>query len=74
MDKERLKSIVSALGSCELSYLEKQFVGRIEEYFKENGMLTDQQESILEGIYRGKNRWMKKRSGRDEAYSTKMSI
>ena len=74
MDKERLRSIVSALGSCELTYLEKQFVGRVQEYFKENGMLTEQQESILEGIYRGKIRWMKKSARRGEAYSTKSSI
>ena len=74
MDNERLRSIVSALGSCELTYLEKQFVGRAKEYFEENGMLTEQQESILEGIYRGKIRWTKKRARRDEAYSTKSSI
>jgi hypothetical protein len=74
MDNERLRSIVSALGSCELTYLEKQFVGRAKEYFEENGMLTEQQESILEGIYRGKIRWMKKSARRDEAYSAKSSI
>ena len=73
MDKERLRSIVSALGSCELTYLEKQFVGRANEYFEENGMLTEQQESILEGIYRGKIRWMKKSARRDEAHSAKSS-
>jgi hypothetical protein len=74
MDKERLRSIVSGLGRCELTYLEKQFVGRVQEYFKENRMLTDQQESILEGIYRGKTRWVKKRSRQDEAHSAKSSI
>jgi hypothetical protein len=74
MDKERLRSIVSALGSCELTYLEKQFVGRAKEYFEENGMLTEQQESILEGIYRGKIRRTKKRARRGEAYSSKSSI
>ena len=73
MDKERLRSIVSALGSCELTYLEKQFVGRANEYFEENGMLTEQQESILEGIYRGKIGWMKKSARRDEAHSAKSS-
>ena len=74
MDKERIRDIVSALGSCELTFLEKQFVGRIQECFRENGMLTDQQESILEGIYRGKIRRMKKRSRQDEAYSIKRPI
>ena len=74
MDKERLGSIVTALGCCELTYLEKQFVGRVQEYFKENGMLTDQQESILEEIYRGKIRRMKKKPPQDKAYSTKRPI
>jgi hypothetical protein len=74
MDKERLRSIVSALGSCELTYLEEQFVGRVKEYFEENWMLTEQQESILEGIYREKIRRMKKNSRRAEAYSAKSSI
>ncbi len=74
MDKGRFGSIVTALGCCELTYLERQFVGRIEEYFEENGMLTEQQESILEGIYRGKIRWTKKKARRDEAYSAKNSI
>ena len=74
MDKERLRSIVSALGSYELTYLEKQFVGRAKEYLEENGMLTEQQESILQGIYKEKTRWMKKRARRDETYSTKRFI
>ena len=60
MNKERLGSIVSALGHCEMTYLEKQFVERVNEYFKENGMLTQQQESILEGVFREKIRWMKR--------------
>ena len=74
MDKERIRSIVSALRGCELTYLEKQFVGRVKEYFEENGMLTEQQESILQRIYREKTRWMKKSTRQDEAYSTKRSI
>ncbi len=74
MDQGRLRSIVSGLGRCELTYLEKQFVGRINEYFEENGILTEQQESILEGIYREKTKWMKKNSRQAEAYSAKSSI
>ena len=74
MDKERIRSIVSALRGCELTYLEEQFVGRVKEYFEENGMLTEQQESILEGIYRGKIKWMKKSARRDEVHSAKSSI
>ena len=74
MGKERIRDIVSALGSCELTFLEELFVGRIQECFIENWMLTDQQESILEEIYRGKIRRMKKRSRQDEAYSIKRPI
>jgi len=73
MNKERLRSIVTALGCCELTYLEKQFVGRAKEYFEDNGTLTEQQESILEGIYREKFKWMKKSAGRVVTYSTKSS-
>jgi len=60
MDKERLKCILSGLGRYELTRLERQFVESIERYFKQENPLTDQQESILEGIYREKTRWMKK--------------
>ena len=74
MNKEGLRDVVSALGGCELTFLEEQFGGRIQECFRENGTLTDQQESILEGIYRGKFKRMKKRFRQDDAYSTKRSI
>ena len=74
MDKGRFGSMVTALGRCELTYLEKQFVGRIEEYFEENGMLTEQQESILEGIYREKVRRIKKRSRQAEDCLAKSSV
>lgn len=60
MDKERLKCILSGLGRYELTGLEKQFVQSIEQYSEQEDLLTDQQESILEGIYREKIRWMKK--------------
>ena len=74
MDGERLRRIVSLLGHCELTSLERQFVGRVKEYFAKNGMLTDQQESILEGVYREKVRWMKKGGQREEAHSPNRSI
>jgi hypothetical protein len=38
---------------------------------RENGMITEQQESILEGINREKIRWMKKTPQREEAYTSK---
>jgi hypothetical protein len=45
---------MSGLNRYELTGLEKRFVQSGEQYFKEKSMLTDQQESILEGVYSGK--------------------
>ncbi len=56
MDKERLECIMSGLNRYELTELEKRFVRSAEQYFKEKSMLTDQQELILEGVYREKTR------------------
>ena len=54
MDDKSLKCILVGLNRYELTLWEKQFVERVKKYFNENGKLTDQQESILEGIYREK--------------------
>ena len=54
MDQKRLKCILSWLERHELTMREKQFVEAVEKYFSENGRVTDQQESVLEGIYREK--------------------
>ena len=54
MDKKRLECIMSGLNRYELTELEKRFVQSVEQYFKEKSMLTEQQESILEGVYREK--------------------
>ncbi len=54
MDKGRFKSIVSALRQYELMEGEKQFVELTEQYFTEKGKLNEEQESVLEGIYREK--------------------
>jgi len=59
MDYERLKCILSSLKVHELTLRERQFVGAVEKYFHENGKVTDQQESVLEGIYREKV-WIRK--------------
>jgi hypothetical protein len=56
MDKERLECILSGLNRYELTGLEKRFVTSVGQYFKEKSILTDQQESILEGVYREKTR------------------
>ena len=54
MDKERIECIMSGLNRYDLTGLEKRFVQSVGQYFKEKSMLTDQQESILEGVYREK--------------------
>ena len=59
MGRGRFKCILSALERYELTLREEQFVEAVKKYFNENGMVTDQQESILEGIYREKI-WMRK--------------
>ena len=59
MNKDRLKCIVSGLTRYELTGLEKRFVQSVEEYFKQNHLLREQQESILEGLYREKIRFFK---------------
>ena len=50
MDQKRLKCIISVLERYELTLGEKQFVEAVKKYSNENGKVTDQQESILEGI------------------------
>lgn len=64
MDQERFKRIVSVLERDELTLRERQFVEAVKIYFNENSRLTDQQESILEGIYKEKI-WMKKAFGQN---------
>jgi uncharacterized membrane-anchored protein len=59
MNQGRLKSILSSLEGHELTLRERQFVEAVEKYFHENGKVTDQQESVLEGIYKEKM-WIRK--------------
>ena len=59
MDDKRLKFTLIRLKSDELTLRESQFIEAVEKHFQEKGVLTDQQESILEGIYREKI-WMRK--------------
>jgi hypothetical protein len=59
MDREKIKSILSLLEQYELTLREKQFVEAVEKYFNRNGKITDQQECLLEGIYREKI-WIKR--------------
>ena len=74
MNSDRSKCIMAGLGRDELTLLEKQFVGRVKEYCEKNGMITEQQESILERIDRDKIRWMKTTARREEAYTGKSAV
>ena len=71
MNSERFKCIMAVLGRYELTLSEKQFVGRVKQYCERNGMITEQQESILEGINREKIRWIKTTTQAEEAYTSK---
>jgi hypothetical protein len=59
MEKERLKCILSGLSRYELTGPEMQCVQSIERYFNQEGMVTDRHESILEGIYMEKTRFIR---------------
>jgi hypothetical protein len=59
-DNERFRCIICALKHCGLTEIEKRFIELTGHYLDQNGVLTDQQESILEGIYREKKRWRKR--------------
>ena len=74
MNSERFKCIMAVLGRYELTLMEKQFVGRVKEYCEKDGMITEQQESILEGISREKIRWMKTTARKEEVYTSKSAV
>ncbi len=59
MNKERLECIISGLNRYELTGLEERFVQSVGQYFKEKSMLTEQQESILEGVYKEKTKFIR---------------
>jgi hypothetical protein len=57
MDEKRLNHILVELKYYDLSDLERRFVDTVKHFFQQEQRLTDQQESILEGLYREKIRW-----------------
>jgi hypothetical protein len=59
MDRRRLNGPFSLLEQEALTSREKQFVEAVKRYFFEHGKLTEQQESILKGLYREKT-WLRK--------------
>jgi hypothetical protein len=59
MDGNKLQCLVTYLSRCDLTGRERQFVARIKEYFISKGHLTEEQEAILEGLYKEKLTWAK---------------
>ena len=59
MDQERFEMIVSSLERDELTLMEKQFLEGVKKYYFDHSRLTEQQWSILEGVYREKI-WIRK--------------
>lgn len=57
MDQGRFRSIMTWLGCYELTVSEQRFIDSLKRHFRERGGLFDQQELMLEGIYREKRRW-----------------
>jgi len=60
MDKKRLKCILSGLIRYELTSTEKRFIELAKHSLEKQGGLTEQQESMLEGLYMEKTRWIRK--------------
>ena len=59
MESRRLNYLASRLNRFELTRCEKEFIESAKVYFRERGELTEEQEKILEGIYKEKLRWSK---------------
>jgi len=59
MNQERFRTIVSFLERDELTLRERHFLEGVKKYFFEHSNLTDQQWSILRGVYRERI-WMRK--------------
>jgi len=70
MDQGKLRRILSSLERQELTLRERQFVEAVEKYLDENGKVTDQQESVLEGIYNEKM-WIRRLFGEKLPFSSR---
>lgn len=55
MDKARLKMIIEMLDFNKLSDWEESFLISVEGQLKKKGYLTEDQEEIVEGIWRRRN-------------------
>ncbi len=60
MSERRLTCILSGLSRYELTSLEKRFIEVAKHSLEEHGRLTEQQETMLESLYREKTKWIRK--------------
>ena len=59
MDSKRLNYLIFRLNRFELTQCEKKFIELAKGCYIDKGGLTEQQEMILEGIYKEKLKWAK---------------
>jgi uncharacterized membrane-anchored protein len=59
MDRKKFQHITACLSCYDLNGREKQFVAQVREYFMSRGHLTEQQEAILQNMYKEKLKWAK---------------
>jgi hypothetical protein len=57
MDKREFRYLTSELRRYELTEIERRFVDLTGRQFNQTGVLSEQQETVLRGIYREKARW-----------------
>ena len=57
MDKREFRYLTSELRRYELTEIERRFVDLTGRQFNQTGILSEQQETVLRGIYREKTRW-----------------
>ena len=59
MEPRRLNYLVSRLSRFELTRCEKRFIELLKSYHREECELTEEQETILQGLYNEKLNWAK---------------
>jgi len=57
MNGKEFKLLTSELKRYELTEIEKRFISLTGEHFNQWRVLSEQQETVLRGIYREKARW-----------------
>jgi len=60
LHREQLERMISGLKRPGLTERERLFIESAASYFNQTGKLTEQQESILEGLYREKTGFLQK--------------